>query len=65
MAWIVSTVQNICLEDGLPDRPGFVVQEEGSSPIFTLVFEDKKTADECAGAMKHIFDSALGIRGPV
>jgi hypothetical protein len=30
MAWIVSTVQSIRLEDGLPDRPGFVVQEEGS-----------------------------------
>src|SRR6266545_1550067 len=65
MAWIVSTVQSICLEDGLPDCPGFVVQEEGSSPTLTLVFEDRKTADECASAMKHIFDSALGIRGRV
>jgi hypothetical protein len=61
MAWIVSTVESICFEDG----PGFVVQEEGSSPTLTLVFEDRKTADECASAMKHIFDSALGIRGRV
>jgi hypothetical protein len=68
-AWIdaivVSTVQSICLEDGLPDCPGFVVQEEGSSPPLTLVFEDRKTADECTSAMKHIFDSALSIRGRV
>jgi hypothetical protein len=42
-----------------------VRETEGSSPTLTLVFEDKKTADECASAMKHIFDSALGIRGRV
>jgi hypothetical protein len=42
MAWIVSTVQSISLEDGLPDCPGFVVQEEGSSPTLTLVFEEQE-----------------------
>jgi hypothetical protein len=42
-----------------------VRETEGSSPTLTLVFEDKKTADECASAMKYIFDSALGIRGRV
>jgi hypothetical protein len=28
-----------------------------------LVFEDKKTAEECANAMNRIFDKAVGIRG--
>jgi hypothetical protein len=62
MAWIVGTVQKISLEDGAPELPGFFVQE-GSSPALTLVFEDNKTADECATAMKRIFDQAVGIRG--
>jgi hypothetical protein len=65
MAWIVSTVQSICLEDGLPDCPGFVIQEEGSSPTLTLVFEDQKTAEDCANAMKRVFDKAVGIRGRI
>jgi hypothetical protein len=65
MAWIVSTVQSISLEQGLPDRPGFFIEQQGSSPTLTLVFEDKKTADECATAMKRIFDNAVGIRGQI
>jgi hypothetical protein len=64
MAWIVGSVQNISLEEGLPERPGFFIQE-GSSPALELVFEDAKTARECASAMKHIFDKAVGIRGRV
>jgi hypothetical protein len=64
MAWIVGTVQNISLEEGAPKRPGFFI-EEGSSPALALVFEDVKTARECASAMKQIFDKAVGIRGRV
>jgi hypothetical protein len=64
MAWIVGTVQNISLEEGAPEHPGFFIQE-GSSPALALVFEDIKTADECASAMKQIFNKALGIRGRV
>jgi hypothetical protein len=64
MAWIVGTVQNISLEEGAPERPGFFI-EEGSSPALALVFEDVKTPRECASAMKQIFDKALGIRGRV
>jgi hypothetical protein len=64
MAWIVGTVQNISLEEGAPERPGFFIQE-GSSLALTLVFEDVKTARECASAMKQIFDKAVGIRGRV
>ena len=61
MAWIVGTVQNISLEEGAPERPGFFIQE-GS---LALVFEDVKTAHECASAMKQVFDKAVGIRGRV
>jgi hypothetical protein len=43
---IVGNVEDgIFLEDGLPSRPGFVIQQEDSSPTLTLVFEDKKTAE--------------------
>ena len=66
MAWIVSKVQDsVSLEDDLPSRPGFVIQQEGSSPTLMLVFEDKKTAEECANAMNRIFDKAVGIRGQI
>jgi hypothetical protein len=65
MAWIINKVQDVSLEDTLPIRPGFVIQEEGSSPTLTLVFEDQKTAEDCANAMKRIFDKAVGIRGRV
>jgi hypothetical protein len=64
MAWIVGTVQNISLEEGAPELPRFFIQD-GSCPSLVLVFEDRKTAAECASAMKHIFDKALGIRGRV
>ena len=58
MAWTVSSVQSISLAEGLPDRPGFFIEQQGSSPTLTVVFEDRKTADECATAMKLIFDKA-------
>jgi hypothetical protein len=32
-------------------------------PGLVLVFEDIKTADECASAMKQILNKALGISG--
>ena len=60
MAWIVSTVQSISLEEGSPELPGFFV--EGSSAELTLVFEDATTAEECANAMTRILDKAVGIR---
>jgi len=65
MTWTISSVQNVSLED-VPTRPGFVIQhEEGSSPLLTLIFEDQKTAQDCANAMKRIFDKAVGIRGQI
>jgi hypothetical protein len=65
MAWIVGSVQDVSLEDSLPIRPGFDIQQEGSSPTLTLVFEDRKTAEDCATAMKRILDRAVGIRGRI
>ena len=48
MAWVLSTVQKISLEEGAPELPGFFVGQAESSPALTLVFEDTKTAQECA-----------------
>jgi hypothetical protein len=62
MAWIVSTVQSISLEEGAPELPGFFVGQSSSSPELTLVFEDVSTAEECANAIKRILDRAVGIR---
>jgi len=53
MAWVLSTVQKISLEEGAPELPGFFVGQAESSPALTLVFEDTKTAQECANAMKR------------
>jgi hypothetical protein len=63
MAWVLSTVQNISLEKGAPELPGFFVGQSSSSAELTLVFEDVATAEECADAMKRILDKAVGIRG--
>jgi hypothetical protein len=65
MAWTVGSVQDLSLDESLPIRPGFVIQQDGSSPTLTLVFEDRKTAQDCAHAMKRILDKALGIKGQV
>ena len=65
MAMIVGSVENVSLDDNLPTRPGFVIQEEEGSPLLTLVFEDQKIAEDCANAMKSILDRAVGIRGRI
>jgi hypothetical protein len=62
MAWIVSTVQSISLQEGAPELPGFFVGQSASSPELTLVFGDVTTAEECANAIKRILDRAVGIR---
>jgi hypothetical protein len=62
MAWIVSTVQSISLQEGAPELPGFFVGQSASSPELTLVFEDVTTAEECANAIKRVLDRAVGIR---
>jgi hypothetical protein len=65
MAWIVSTVQSISLEEGAPELAGFFLGQSSSSAELTLVFEDATTAEECANAMKRILDKAVGIRAHV
>jgi hypothetical protein len=62
MAWIVSTVQSISLEEGAPELPGFFIGQSTSSAELTLVFEDAATAEECANAIKGILDKTVGIR---
>jgi len=65
MAWVLSTVQNISLEEGAPELPGFFIGQAESSPALTLVFNDTKTAEECANSMKRILDKAVGMRALV
>jgi hypothetical protein len=65
MAWVLSTVQSISLEEGAPELPGFFLGQSESSPALTLVFEDIKIAEECANAMKRILDKAVGMRAHV
>ena len=65
MAWVLSTVQMISLEEDAPEFPGFFVGQAESSPALTLVFKDTKTAEECANAMKSILDKAVGMRAHV
>jgi hypothetical protein len=55
----LSTVQSISLEEGAPELPGFFLGQAESSPALTLVFEDTKTAEECANAMKRIVARVL------
>jgi hypothetical protein len=52
-------------EEGAPELPGFFLGQAESSPALRLVFEDTKTAEECANAMKRILDKAVGMRAHV
>ena len=65
MARVLSTVQNISLEEGAPELPGFFLGQAESSPALPLVFEDTETAQECANGMKRILDKAVGMRAHV
>jgi hypothetical protein len=53
------------LRRAAPELPGFFLGQAESSPALTLVFEDTKTAEECANAMKRILDKAVGMRAHV
>jgi hypothetical protein len=62
MIWRVGKVENIDLGDGFTS-PGFTIQQEGRAPALTLIFEDLKTAEQCASAMREIVDKTTAIRG--
>ena len=63
MIWRVGKVQDIDLGGGFITSPGFTIQLEGRAPALTLIFEDLKTAEQCASAMREIIDKATAIRG--
>jgi hypothetical protein len=63
MIWRVGKVEDIDLGDGFIPSPGFTVQQEGRAPALTLVFEDLKTAEQCASAMREIIDKTTAIKG--
>ena len=63
MIWRVGKVEDIDLGDGFVTSPGFTIKQEGRAPALTLLFEDLKTAEQCASAMREIVDKATAIRG--
>jgi hypothetical protein len=63
MAWSVSTVEDIDIGEGFIPSPGFTIQEDGRSPSLIMLFEDLKTAEQCASAMRQIINKATEIVG--
>jgi hypothetical protein len=63
MGWSVSSVQEIAIGEGFIPSPGFTVQEDGRPPSLTLIFEDLKTAEQCASSMREIFRKATEVVG--
>src|SRR5262249_10256838 len=63
MIWRVGKVENIDMGSGFIPSPGFTIQQDGRSPSLTIIFEDLKTAEQCASAMREIIDKATAIRG--
>jgi hypothetical protein len=63
MIWRVGKVQDFDLGGGFIPSPGFTIQQEGRAPSLTLIFEDLKTAEQCASAMREIVDKTTAIRG--
>jgi hypothetical protein len=63
MGWNVSRVAEIAIRQGFIPSPGFTVQEDGRPPSLTLLFEDLKTAEQCASAMAEIIHKTTEIVG--
>jgi hypothetical protein len=63
MIWRVGKVEDIDLGDGFVTSPGFTIEQEGRAAALTLIFEDLKTAEQCASAMREIIDKTTAIRG--
>jgi hypothetical protein len=63
MMWRVGKVENIDMGSGFIPSPGFTIQQDGRSPSLTIIFEDLKTAEQCASSMREIIDKATAIRG--
>ena len=63
MAWSVSRVEDMIIGEGVIPSPGFTIQEDGRPPSLTVIFEDLKTAEQCASAMRQIINKAMEIVG--
>jgi len=63
MAWSVSKVEDMIIGQGFIPSPGFTIQEDGRPPSLTVIFEDLKTAEQCASAMRQIINRATEIVG--
>jgi hypothetical protein len=63
MAWKVGNVQDIDLGPGFIPSPGFTIQEDDEAPVLTTIFEDLKTAEQCASSMREIIAKATEIIG--
>jgi len=63
MAWSVSRVEDMIIGQGFIPSPGFTIQEDGRPPSLTVIFEDLKTAEQCASAMRQIINKATEIVG--
>src|SRR6266849_395729 len=51
-------VATIDIGSGFISSPGFTIQQDGRSPSLTIIFEDLKTAEQCASSMREIIDKA-------
>ena len=63
MVWRVGKVEDIDLGGGFIPSPGFTIQQASRAPALTLIFEDLKTAEQCASTMREIIDKATVIKG--
>src|SRR5262249_15408677 len=63
MIWEVGKVEKHGMGSGFNPSPGFPNQPDGRSASAEEIFEDLKTAEQCASAMREIIDKATAIRG--
>jgi hypothetical protein len=63
MAWRVGKVQDLNTGAGFIPSPGFTIQQDDLPPSLTILFEDLKTAEQCASSMREIIDKATEIVG--
>jgi hypothetical protein len=63
MAWRVGKVQDTDTGPGFIPSPGFTIQQDDRAPTLTILFEDLKTAEQCASSMRDIIHKATEIIG--
>ena len=66
MIWRVGKVENIDIGSGFIPSPGFTIQQDGRPPSLTIIFEDLKTAEQCAScrtSLRRLSRGTLGVAG--